>query len=98
MAKLSNRWGSITVLLLLLRNIVIARPYDRQSDGLTLRKTPSDNYLRVAGGAGEGSSFKVALFADLHFGENAWTDWGPRQDMNSIKVMSTILDSENPGS
>ncbi|XP_023735562.1 probable inactive purple acid phosphatase 16 [Lactuca sativa] len=96
MAKLSNRWGSITVLLLLLRNIVIARPYDRQSDGLTLRKTPSDNYLRVAGGAGEGSSFKVALFADLHFGENAWTDWGPRQDMNSIKVMSTILDSENP--
>lgn len=34
-----------------------------------------------------GSSFKIALFADLHFGENAWTDWGPRQDVNSIKVI-----------
>lgn len=44
-----------------------------------------------------GSSFKIALFADLHFGENAWTDWGPRQDVNSIKVMSTVLDEEKPG-
>uniref|UniRef100_M1AYN5 ATPAP16/PAP16 n=1 Tax=Solanum tuberosum TaxID=4113 RepID=M1AYN5_SOLTU len=43
-----------------------------------------------------GSSFKIALFADLHFGENAWTDWGPRQDVNSIKVMSTVLDEEQP--
>ncbi|KAF8396201.1 hypothetical protein HHK36_017814 [Tetracentron sinense] len=42
------------------------------------------------------SSFKIALFADLHYGENAWTDWGPLQDVNSNKVMSTILDHENP--
>ncbi|KAF5750250.1 inactive purple acid phosphatase 16 isoform X3 [Tripterygium wilfordii] len=40
--------------------------------------------------------FKIALFADLHFGEDAWTDWGPRQDVNSIKVMSTVLDHETP--
>ncbi|KAK4798433.1 hypothetical protein SAY86_030759 [Trapa natans] len=40
--------------------------------------------------------YKIALFADLHFGENAWTDWGPRQDVNSIGVMSTILDKESP--
>lgn len=95
MAKLSDRWRTITILLLLWRNIVIVRPDDRQYDGLTLRKTQSDNYLRVAGG-GKGSSFKVALFADLHFGEDAWTDWGPQQDLNSVKVMSTILDVENP--
>ncbi|XP_010056629.2 probable inactive purple acid phosphatase 16 [Eucalyptus grandis] len=43
-----------------------------------------------------GSPFKIALFADLHFGENAWTDWGPRQDVNSVKVMSTVLDDEAP--
>ncbi|XP_043691012.1 probable inactive purple acid phosphatase 16 [Telopea speciosissima] len=42
------------------------------------------------------SSFKIALFADLHYGENAWTDWGPRQDVNSNRVMSTVLDLENP--
>ncbi|KAJ4972423.1 hypothetical protein NE237_005522 [Protea cynaroides] len=42
------------------------------------------------------SSFKIALFADLHFGENAWTNWGPWQDINSLRVMSTILDLERP--
>lgn len=54
---------------------------------------PKDNGLRFNGGG----SFKVALFADLHFGEDAWTDWGPQQDVNSIKVMSTVLDLETPG-
>ncbi|KAL4577963.1 hypothetical protein LXL04_014078 [Taraxacum kok-saghyz] len=100
MVKLSTRssyWRMITILLLLYRNIVIVRSDDKQSDGLTLRKMRSDNHLRVAGGGGgEGSFFKVALFADLHFGEDAWTDWGPQQDLNSIKVMSTVLDTENP--
>ncbi|KAJ4706348.1 Inactive purple acid phosphatase [Melia azedarach] len=43
-----------------------------------------------------GAPYKIALFADLHFGENAWTDWGPRQDVNSIRVMSTVLDDEAP--
>lgn len=42
------------------------------------------------------SSFKIALFADLHYGENAWTDWGPRQDVNSNRVMSLVLDREAP--
>lgn len=43
------------------------------------------------------SAFKIALFADLHYGENAWTDWGPAQDVNSDRVMSTVLDQETPG-
>lgn len=41
--------------------------------------------------------FKIALFADLHFGEDAWTEWGPQQDLNSLKVMSSVLDNERPG-
>ncbi|XP_068342169.1 probable inactive purple acid phosphatase 16 isoform X1 [Pyrus communis] len=40
--------------------------------------------------------FKIALFADLHFGEDAWTHWGPLQDVKSIKVMSSVLDDETP--
>nr|XP_011467360.1 PREDICTED: probable inactive purple acid phosphatase 16 isoform X1 [Fragaria vesca subsp. vesca] len=43
-----------------------------------------------------GEPFKIALFADLHFGEAAWTDWGPLQDVNSVRVMSTVLDHESP--
>lgn len=43
------------------------------------------------------SSFKIAMFADLHFGENAWEAWGPAQDVNSTAVMSTLLDQESPG-
>lgn len=41
--------------------------------------------------------FRVALFADLHFGENAWTDWGPLQDVKSDRVISNVLDAEAPG-
>ncbi|XP_024015770.1 probable inactive purple acid phosphatase 16 isoform X4 [Eutrema salsugineum] len=44
----------------------------------------------------EGSPFRIAIFADLHFGEDTWTDWGPRQDVNSINVMSAVLDAETP--
>lgn len=44
-----------------------------------------------------GAPFKIAMFADLHFGEAASTDWGPAQDANSIKVMSSVLDNESPG-
>ncbi|EOY09114.1 Purple acid phosphatase 16 isoform 2 [Theobroma cacao] len=58
---------------------------------VTLRTTP-ENHFRTRVGA----PFKLALFADLHFGENAWTEWGPQQDVNSIKVMSSVLDSETP--
>lgn len=62
------------------------------SETVALRTTPG-KYIQIP----PGSSFKIALFADLHFGENAWTVWGPRQDANSIKVMNTILDEETPG-
>ncbi|KAG0477335.1 hypothetical protein HPP92_014176 [Vanilla planifolia] len=43
-----------------------------------------------------GLSFRIALFADLHYGENAWDDWGPEQDVKSDKVQSIVLDKEMP--
>ncbi|KAK3166470.1 hypothetical protein QOZ80_1AG0046190 [Eleusine coracana subsp. coracana] len=43
-----------------------------------------------------GGSFKVAIFADLHYGENAWTEWGPAQDAASDRVMAAVLDAEKP--
>lgn len=69
--------------------ISAVRPDDPR---LILRGAPSGNIIRVR----EGSPFKIALFADLHFGEDAWTDWGPRQDVDSARVMSTVLDKEEP--
>ncbi|XP_058204475.1 probable inactive purple acid phosphatase 16 isoform X2 [Rhododendron vialii] len=59
---------------------------------VALRDKP-ENYLRFPSAA---APFKIALFADLHFGEDAWTDWAPKQDLNSVKVMSAVLDKENP--
>ncbi|KAI3794483.1 hypothetical protein L1987_37115 [Smallanthus sonchifolius] len=98
MAKLPNRsppwngWCTITVLVLIWQNIVM----DRSEDDVTLRPAPlRDGCLRFAGGS-NGSSFKVALFADLHFGEDVLTDWGPQQNFNSVKVMSIVLDVERP--
>ena len=46
---------------------------------------------------GPGGVFRVALFADLHYGEDAWTDWGTAQDVASDRVMAAVLDAENPG-
>lgn len=53
---------------------------------------PDELNIRVR----QGSPFKIALFADLHFGEDAWTSWGPLQDVHSINVMSSVLDHEKP--
>ncbi|CAH2054258.1 unnamed protein product [Thlaspi arvense] len=58
----------------------------------TTRPVGRSSNLRVR----EGSPFRIAIFADLHFGEDTWTDWGPRQDLNSVNVMSSVLDAETP--
>lgn len=39
-------------------------------------------------------SFKLTIFNDLHFGEAEDTLWGPEQDVKSVKVMNSVLDSE----
>ncbi|KAK9289520.1 hypothetical protein L1049_007675 [Liquidambar formosana] len=97
MGRSPNRLSilSFTCFSLLFRSILTVG-FDHLVDQLedqetvALRTTPDNLQMR------QGSPFKIALFADLHFGENAWTNWGPRQDVNSIKVMSTVLDEETP--
>ncbi|KAK3377247.1 Metallo-dependent phosphatase-like protein [Lasiosphaeria ovina] len=39
-------------------------------------------------------TFHISIFEDLHFGENAWDSWGPKQDVNSVKVIGQVLDAE----
>ncbi|KZP11437.1 Metallo-dependent phosphatase [Athelia psychrophila] len=41
-------------------------------------------------------TFKLTIFSDLHFGENPSTEWGPTQDVNSLKLMRTVLVDEAP--
>ncbi|KAI8956774.1 Metallo-dependent phosphatase [Daldinia sp. FL1419] len=41
-------------------------------------------------------TFHISIFEDLHFGENAWDQWGPQQDINSVKVINQILEAESP--
>ncbi|KAK5137575.1 hypothetical protein LTR08_007870 [Meristemomyces frigidus] len=40
-------------------------------------------------------TFQLSIFEDLHFGENAWDSWGPQQDINSLRVIDSILDAES---
>ncbi|KAL8341794.1 hypothetical protein RB601_005357 [Gaeumannomyces tritici] len=42
----------------------------------------------------EDGTFQISIFNDLHFGENAWDQWGPQQDANTLKVMDKVLDAE----
>ncbi|XP_002988005.2 LOW QUALITY PROTEIN: probable inactive purple acid phosphatase 16 [Selaginella moellendorffii] len=58
----------------------------------TFQDSPKSS-LRFDGATGK---FKIVAFADLHFGENAWENWGPEQDRKSDRVMSYILDAEKP--
>jgi hypothetical protein len=41
-------------------------------------------------------SFQIAVFEDLHFGENYWEDWGPKQDVNTELVINEVLNQESP--
>jgi hypothetical protein len=44
----------------------------------------------------ETRKFRLTVFSDLHFGENPWDTWGPKQDVDSLKVMRMMLDVEQP--
>ncbi|PCH45020.1 Metallo-dependent phosphatase [Wolfiporia cocos MD-104 SS10] len=44
----------------------------------------------------EDGTFKITVFADLHYGENPWDAWGPEQDVNSTKLMRIVLAEEKP--
>ena len=44
----------------------------------------------------EDGTFKITVFSDLHFGENPWDAWGPEQDVNSTRLMRTVLADEKP--
>ncbi|XP_042479424.1 probable inactive purple acid phosphatase 16 isoform X2 [Macadamia integrifolia] len=95
MKRLPNRFTilSFTCISVFLSGFVIniANSHERPEKTNILR-IPTRKPLQFS----SNSSFKIALFADLHYGENAWTDWGPRQDAKSDRVMSTILDQETP--
>ncbi|CAG9996025.1 unnamed protein product [Clonostachys byssicola] len=41
-------------------------------------------------------TFQLSIFEDLHFGENAWDQWGPQQDINSVQVLNKVLDFDTP--
>jgi len=41
-------------------------------------------------------TFQVCVFEDLHFGEAENLDWGPQQDINTTRVMNSVLDDESP--
>ncbi|KAI6096073.1 Metallo-dependent phosphatase [Pisolithus croceorrhizus] len=45
---------------------------------------------------GKDGTFKLTVFADIHYGENPWDSWGPEQDINTSRLMRTMLAMERP--
>jgi hypothetical protein len=41
------------------------------------------------------NEFHISIFSDLHYGEEEY-GWGIDQDINSTRVINSILDDENP--
>ncbi|PIN21032.1 putative DNA repair exonuclease SIA1 [Handroanthus impetiginosus] len=87
---MSTQWTLICLSLIL--TVRSADLHGAAQSTVPLCTTSPEDNLRMLAGA----RFKIALFADLHFGEDAWTEWGPQQDLNSVRVMSTVLDKEQP--
>ncbi|KAK3686992.1 hypothetical protein LTR37_019244 [Vermiconidia calcicola] len=62
---------------------------------------PPEYFQTAVGNGGLGplkftsnGTFQISIFEDLHFGENAWAQWGPQQDIWSTHVMNQVLDAE----
>lgn len=45
---------------------------------------------------GQDGTFKLTVFADIHYGENPWDWWGPEQDVNTSRLMRNMLAMERP--
>ncbi|KZL84508.1 calcineurin-like phosphoesterase [Colletotrichum incanum] len=45
---------------------------------------------------GNDDTFKISIFEDLHFGENAWEAWGPAADIKTVGVINKVLDDAKP--
>ncbi|EAQ90345.1 hypothetical protein CHGG_02280 [Chaetomium globosum CBS 148.51] len=92
------RTGYVTFAVAALLTVVFAHPskplakpdlkYRHQLPGTQRQKSLSPLRFRADG------TFHISIFEDLHFGENAWDAWGPQQDVQSVKVINTVLDSE----
>ncbi|GAM20786.1 hypothetical protein SAMD00019534_039610 [Acytostelium subglobosum LB1] len=85
--------NSNNTLILLLLTVVVAvaisaAAYDiDDSRRLTMRHSLDDS---------DTSTFKLVQITDIHYGEGENTLWGPMQDVNSTRVMKTILELEKP--
>lgn len=42
------------------------------------------------------SSFRILQVADIHLGENSWTDWGPEDDQKTFRALDSIISVERP--
>ncbi|KAI4300832.1 hypothetical protein L6164_034164 [Bauhinia variegata] len=82
----------ILSLTLLSRLVYAVGSLEHHRNGTIRLPVTAERQLQMPAGA----PLRIALFADLHFGENAWTQWGPLQDVNSIKVMNKVLEDETP--
>ncbi|KAK1714578.1 calcineurin-like phosphoesterase [Colletotrichum acutatum] len=63
----------------------------RQSPTLHRRDTASDPLSFSQDG-----NFKISIFEDLHFGENAWEAFGPAADKKTVGVITKVLDDAKP--
>ncbi len=61
-----------------------------------LTNTVAAQDIRQAINFNDNGTFKIVTFADLHYGEGPATDWGPANDQKSTRVMTDILNWENP--
>ncbi|GKT59540.1 calcineurin-like phosphoesterase [Colletotrichum tofieldiae] len=62
----------------------------------TLCRRQSTNRLSDPLSFSNDGTFKIAVFEDLHFGENAWEAWGPAADIKTVGVINKVLDDAKP--
>ena len=83
----SGQASTFSIILSLMANYALELPSSE-----TLNPYPGKPKVTFAADG----TFKITVFSDLHFGENPWDTWGPEQDVNSTRLMRTVLSDEKP--
>jgi hypothetical protein len=88
------------VLLYFLSSLILfalcVRPVTQEDENETTKLLLKRKKLSFSVRQNNSSSFRILQLTDLHLGEDAWTDWGPEQDVKTYNVLRKIIPMEMP--
>ncbi|KAH8924036.1 Metallo-dependent phosphatase [Atractiella rhizophila] len=95
--SLTDRVPAVTTMLFMFTSLCVAFYLFQSVDSfpLIIRKDQKTRLSFRQWYRKRANTFRLAVFTDLHYGENEEGPWGPVQDLDSTKVMDSVLNDED---